>query len=413
MSGFYNRGKMKFIHAADTHLGNPISGIDRKINLPEEVKKQIALATFTAFSNVIKLAVDRHVDFVLFPGDLFDSSQQSAYLYNFLNQQFQNLKEAGIEAFISFGNHDFQSDVENDFIWPENVHAFPKSKAKTFFHDSWDGKRVAITGTSFAVRNPQESLVPLYPSRDQSATYQIGMYHGSQGNSSANNYAPFSVGDLQALNYDYWALGHIHVRQVLSKNPAIVYSGDPQGLDLTETGEKGVYFVSDENDQGGLTAEFVPCSSFVFDSFELSINDQSAISNISDLIVQELLSLNHKKMSLNAIRVNLSASLPEKILDQLTDTSFLDLVNSKTIREKQFLIKMDLNVDQKKDNFNQLEERYWQAAKNDVFDEQSFNQALLRTFNSNQQFVIRHFTDPNVQAKLMSKAEQIISERIS
>ncbi|PST72151.1 metallophosphatase, partial [Oenococcus oeni] len=102
-----------------------------------------------------------------------------------------------------------------------------------------------------------------------------------------------------------------------------------------------------------------------------------------------------------------------KILDQLTDTSFLDLVNSKTIREKQFLIKMDLNVDQKKDNFNQLEERYWQAAKNDVFDEQSFNQALLRTFNSNQQFVIRHFTDPNVQAKLMSKAEQIISERIS
>ncbi|MFT8413427.1 MAG: DNA repair exonuclease, partial [Oenococcus oeni] len=130
-------------------------------------------------------------------------------------------------------------------------------------------------------------------------------------------------------------------------------------------------------------------------------------------IVPELLSLNHNKMSLNAIRVNLSASLPEKILDQLTDTSFLDLVNSKTIREKQFLIKMDLNVDQKKDNFNQLEEQYWQAAKNDVFDEQSFNQALLRTFNSNQQFVIRHFTDPNVQAKLMSKAEQIISERIS
>nr|WP_243462137.1 metallophosphoesterase [Oenococcus oeni] len=85
---------MKFIHAADIHLGNPISGIDRKINLPEEVKKQIALATFTAFSNVIKLAVDRHVDFVLFPGDLFDSSQQSAYLYNFFESTISKFKRS-------------------------------------------------------------------------------------------------------------------------------------------------------------------------------------------------------------------------------------------------------------------------------------------------------------------------------
>ncbi|MDN6899633.1 DNA repair exonuclease [Oenococcus sicerae] len=404
---------MKFIHAADIHLGNAINGIDRKINLPVEIKKQISLATFDAFANVIKLAIDRHVDFILFPGDLFDSSQQSAYLYNFLNLQFQKLKDAGIEAFISFGNHDFQSDAEKDLLWPDNIHVFPKGEAKVFYHESWDGKRIAITGTSFAVRNPRESLVKLYPNRDQSVKYEIGMYHGNLGDTKGNGYAPFSVPELQALNYDYWALGHIHVRQLLSKDPAIVYSGDPQGLDLTETGEKGIYLISDENQERGLSAEFLPTSSFIFDHLSLSIEDSAEVSKIFELIIDYLKQRNSQKLTLNTLEIKFSLPISQKIREQLSDASFLDLINAKTAAAKQLLIRINLITDEKKSSFSQLDERYWQLAKEEVFKSDTFNQALGKNFRSNEQFVIKHFTNSDVQAQIMKKAEELISERIN
>ncbi len=38
---------------------------------------------------------------------------------------------------------------------------------------------------------------------------------------------------------DYWALGHIHKHEILCEKPYIVYAGNPQGLDCTETGPRG------------------------------------------------------------------------------------------------------------------------------------------------------------------------------
>ncbi|MFT9266789.1 metallophosphoesterase family protein [Oenococcus sp.] len=403
---------MKFIHAADMHLGNTINGIDRKITIPLPIRKEISFATFSAFKNVIDLAIDHHVDFILFPGDLFDSSQQSAYLYNFLNQQFESLKQAGIAAFVSFGNHDFQSDADQDFLWPDNVHVFPRGRAKTFYHDSWDGKRIAISGTSFAVRNPQESLVSLYPARDQSVAYEIGMYHGSLGDNATNQYAPFTVDQLQALNYDYWALGHIHVRQVLSKSPAIVYSGDPQGLDLTETGEKGVYLVSDEDEQQQhLSAKFLPTSKFIFQPISLTVEDNSMLPKLNDMIADVMQAKHTNKLVLNILTLNLSFNLSDKVREQLTDSSFLDLINSRSLPFKQCVIRININESGQKQPFNRLDSRFWQQAKENVFDAELFNRDIAKTFSRKEQFIIDHFTDSAVQAQLMSAAQRLISQR--
>jgi hypothetical protein len=49
--------------------------------------------------------------------------------------------------------------------------------------------------------------------------------------------------DLLNSNMHYWALGHVHTRQVLHTEPAIVYPGNLQGRSVRETGAKGCYIV--------------------------------------------------------------------------------------------------------------------------------------------------------------------------
>ena len=48
---------------------------------------------------------------------------------------------------------------------------------------------------------------------------------------------------MQAKGYDYWALGHVHQRAVLSREPPIVFPGNLQGRHIREEGSKGASLV--------------------------------------------------------------------------------------------------------------------------------------------------------------------------
>jgi DNA repair exonuclease SbcCD nuclease subunit len=54
---------------------------------------------------------------------------------------------------------------------------------------------------------------------------------------------------LEGKGYDYWALGHIHKRCIISEHPHIAYSGNTQGRHVRETGAKGCLLVSVEDGQ--------------------------------------------------------------------------------------------------------------------------------------------------------------------
>lgn len=58
----------KFIHAADIHLDSPLRGLERYEGAPDQVKN----ATRQAFDNLIQLALEEQVDFLLIAGDLYD-----------------------------------------------------------------------------------------------------------------------------------------------------------------------------------------------------------------------------------------------------------------------------------------------------------------------------------------------------
>ena len=49
--------------------------------------------------------------------------------------------------------------------------------------------------------------------------------------------------------YDYWALGHIHKREVVHTDPWIVFPGNLQGRKSIETGAKGATLITVESGQ--------------------------------------------------------------------------------------------------------------------------------------------------------------------
>jgi DNA repair exonuclease SbcCD nuclease subunit len=111
-----------------------------------------------------------------------------------------------------------------------------------------DDLGVAIHGQGFASRSVEENLVKNYPSRKE-GYFNIGILHTSaNGREGHETYAPCSIEDMKEKGYDYWALGHIHKRELLHEaEPVILFPGNIQGRHIKESGDKGCTLVTVED----------------------------------------------------------------------------------------------------------------------------------------------------------------------
>lgn len=253
-----------FIHAADLHLDSPFRGMT---GLPPEQLNRLRASTFTAFERLIDHACETQVDFVLFVGDIYDGEDRSLRAQLKFREGMERLAGAGIPAFISYGNHDHLNGTWTRFDLPPNVHVFDSdvSEAKIRVGE----KEVSIYGFSYPERHVREVMVDRYPVAEDEESFHIGMLHGSvAGEESHAVYAPFTKSELLAKRYDYWALGHIHLRQVLHEDPPIVYPGNLQGRHRHESGVKGFYEV--ELTEVGASLTFIETSAIVFERIEVS-----------------------------------------------------------------------------------------------------------------------------------------------
>jgi DNA repair exonuclease SbcCD nuclease subunit len=90
-----------------------------------------------------------------------------------------------------------------------------------------------------------------------SGYFNIGLLHSSLVNLEGHDkYAPCSSEQLANQGYNYWALGHIHKRQIIREaSPTIVFPGNLQGRHARETGPKGAFLVEVDDDHR-VTIEF-------------------------------------------------------------------------------------------------------------------------------------------------------------
>jgi DNA repair protein SbcD/Mre11 len=232
---------LKFIHSADIHLDSPLRGLERYDGAPVQ---RIRGATRQALINLVDLSISEEVDFVLIAGDLYDGDWKDYNTGLFFAAQMSRLREAGIKVFMISGNHDAASHISRQLRMPENVVKLSSKKPQTVILDPLG---VAIHGQGFLKTVVTDDLSEAYPGAI-AGLFNIGLLHTSAtGREGHEPYAPCSVEGLAAKGYDYWALGHVHKREVLCKEPMIVFAGNIQGRHIRESGPKGCTLVCVED----------------------------------------------------------------------------------------------------------------------------------------------------------------------
>ena len=244
---------LRFVHAADLHLDSPFVGI--KAAAPENVASALRDATFIAYENIIDLCIEEQVDALLVAGDVYDSADRSLRAQLRFVEGLRRLEEAGIRSFICHGNHDPLDGWEARLDYPSSCTRFGvESDVVPVFED--DPERAVVHGISFPKQDVYENLALRFGTAD-SNTFSIGLVHANVGSDTSHvNYAPCSLEDLVGSEIDYWALGHVHTRQILTeRSPTVVYPGNPQGRHPNERGARGVYLV-EVDDTGGVRLDF-------------------------------------------------------------------------------------------------------------------------------------------------------------
>ena len=227
----------RFLHAADLHLDSPLRGLESDSSAPVEL---IRGATRRALGRMVDLAIDEKVAFVLIAGDIYDGDWQDFGTGLFFSNQMRRLTQAEIPVFTIRGNHDAANRMTRS-LRMEHVTIFGHDRAHTHLLDSLG---VAIHGQSFTDPAELRDLSKDYPNPID-GMFNIGLLHTSaEGYAAHARYAPCDLQRLKSHGYDYWALGHVHERKVLSEDPWIVFPGNLQGRHIGETGPKGASLVT-------------------------------------------------------------------------------------------------------------------------------------------------------------------------
>lgn len=238
---------MRFIHCADIHLDSPLRGLDRYEGAPVD---EVRGATRRAFENMVRCAITEQVDFVVIAGDLYDGDWPDFNTGLFFAKGMAQIGESGIAVYVVRGNHDAASKLTRSLPLPKNVHLFPDKTSKTLADDNLG---LAVHGQSFASAAVLEDLAAGYPQAVR-GYFNLGVLHTSlTGRLGHDNYAPTTEQILRSKGYDYWALGHVHAREIVSREPWVVYPGNIQGRHIREQGAKGCELVSVED--GRITTE--------------------------------------------------------------------------------------------------------------------------------------------------------------
>ena len=270
-----------FIHTADLHLDSPFIGI---YEINQELRERLVNATFEAYDTIIDLCIEKEVDFLLIAGDVYDSANKSLYAQLKFIKGLDRLSNAGIQTIIAHGNHDPLNGWSATLNWPEDVHIMSGDTIDSIQLEKDETHVVTIVGTSYPEQHIWTNLAQKFPKRENNEVFTIGLLHCMVGSSTEHDpYAACTMQDLKDLDYDYWALGHIHVPSVINEiDPVVVYSGNPQGRHIKEAGPRGCYLVTVDT-KNEISKEFIETDTIRWYVEDISIE---GIESEEDLILQ-------------------------------------------------------------------------------------------------------------------------------
>ncbi|HCD06853.1 MAG TPA: DNA repair exonuclease [Lactobacillus sp.] len=383
---------MKFLHAADLHLDTPFVGVS---NFSKELQSKLHDSTYQAAKKLFATALSEQVDFVILAGDIFDDTDSSLKAQMFLKDEFEKLNQANIKAYLIYGNHDYYRNNFAVVKFPENVTVFG-SDVSTAELTCKDGQKVGLTGFSYDQQHINQAIVKNYPARGE-YDYQIGILHAGVGD---DNYAPFQISDLLSKGYDYWALGHIHKREIINQNPLIVYPGDIQGRNQNETSPKGFYLVSVDN--GVTDLKFVKSSIYTWDKINLNVKEEETV----DSLINKIKDFLRTPDTLLTLTINNAQKLDTDVLKTLQRNEILQ--HFEQIATESVLYKIYLKFN---DNpqLAQIDQKYWDEAQKSIIDLNKIKDLDSKLYSS--AIVRDHINEPDFLEHITEMIKNTINQK--
>ena len=306
----------RFVHTADVHLDSPLKGL---IKYEGVAVDRILSATRDAFVNLVDRCIEEQIAFLVIAGDLYDGDWKDYNTGLFFVDQMSRLNKNNISVLITRGNHDALNQMTTNLPLPANTHVFRSNKAESI---EVEDLNVVLHGQSYSKRNMDSNLVSQYPNKVE-GMFNIGVLHTAlSGREGHANYAPCTLRELVDYGYEYWALGHVHKREVLHEYPHVLFCGNLQGRHIKEDGAKSASIVTVSEKRVEAISEW-ECDVVRWMRLPINVEDCSSLADISPVIAEKLdgLSRSADEDRVSVVRIQLTGTtgLHGELLDSIDE----------------------------------------------------------------------------------------------
>lgn len=224
---------------------------------------------------MIGVCNEEKADALLIAGDLFHRQPLLRELKE-VNYLFGILEHT--QVVLIAGNHDYlkKDSYYRTFSWAENVHMILDDQIACVEIPELE---LAVYGCSYHAKEILEHKYDdAFPQNRQK--YEILLAHGGD-----EKHIPIQRDKLEALGYDYIALGHIHKPQELIEKQAI-YAGALEPIDKNDIGPHG-YVIGEITDQE-CKARFKKSASREYIHLDIKVDKKMTGHSLKDCIGEHI-----------------------------------------------------------------------------------------------------------------------------
>ncbi|MCL4419215.1 DNA repair exonuclease [Patescibacteria group bacterium] len=312
---------IRFIQTSDWQIGMKGGGLGEAANFVRETRIE-------SIHNVLKLARDRNVDFVLLCGDIFEHNMVSQEDVRKVVAIFNQYSD--IPIYLLPGNHDI---LGADCVYNRPIFQNLKHLKIIQTYDIIQVSDAYLHPCPILSRFITKDLTANIPSVHDADGIHIGVAHGSLvGSFPAQDLEdvnlPIDPECIERTGIDYLALGHWHGYRIFDDN-RIAYAGTHEQTKYNEY-DAGYCLLVQIDKKGDKPAiEPIKTGNLNWLSCEFDIKDYSSLTELK----QYLDSINEKDM----VRLEIRGELPLEHKKELDN-----MLEFQATKHKNFRVKLDL-----------------------------------------------------------------------
>lgn len=261
---------MKFAHMSDLHIGGWQEETLREINME-------------SFRKAIEICINEKVDFILFCGDIFNTSIPQIDLIKETTAILKKLKDNWIPVYVIAGSHDFSPsgktmlDVLEKAGLLINVYKVKENRLQFTVDQKTGVKITGILGRRAGLEKQDYRGLELKHLESEPG-FKIFMFHSAIDELKPKDYGDAELIGLSTLpnGFNYYAGGHVHyILQKPFGNGFLTYPGAlyPNNFKELEEFKYGGFYIVDEKSIRRVELPLKEVISFRFDAEGKSPNE--------------------------------------------------------------------------------------------------------------------------------------------